>query len=125
MHGWTFYDYVAPGNRIPFLEWMSELPPDAQARIDAQILTMSNLEKWSEKWVSKYKTVDEIFELRITFKKVQYRPLGTYARNWSFVLLGGGIEKDGKIPKSVIDAVQVRQQTLEASPHYVRPHQLY
>ena len=122
MPRWTFYDYIEPSGRVPFRDWFSGIPDDAQAFIDARILTMAALPRWSEKWVSKYRGTDKILELRCTFMKVQYRPLGAYARNYSFVLLGGGIEKDDQIPRDTIEAVVRRQRTLEEHPTYVRVH---
>jgi hypothetical protein len=121
---WTFYDYVVvkPSERIPFRDWMeSDVPPAAQAFITVRILTMIGLQRWPEKWISKYKTTDKIYELRCGYMGVQYRPLGVYAPNHSFILLGGGIEK-GRIPPSVIETVERRQRLLEENPHHVRTH---
>jgi hypothetical protein len=125
MAKWTFYDYIEPSGRNPFGDWVSGLPPSAQAFIDARILQMAALDRWSEKWISKYKTTEKIYELRITFNKVQYRPLGIYAKNYSFILLGGDIEKDGALPRSTIEAVQRRQRFLNEEPQHVRGHQFY
>jgi hypothetical protein len=122
MARWTFYDYVEPTGRVPFRDWLSGLSDGAQAFIDTRILAMAGLHRWSEKWVSKYRGTDKIFELRCPYMNVQYRPLGSYAPNWSFVLLGGGIEKDDQIPQGTIDSVVRRQRTLEEHPTYVRVH---
>lgn len=122
MEKWTFYDYIEPTGRIPFLEWLVGLPDEAQAAIDARILMMTAVPRWSEKWISKYKTTDKVYELRIPFQKVQYRPLGCYKRGWSFVLLAGAIEKDGKLPKEIVSAADQRQKILEKEPHRVREH---
>lgn len=119
---WTFYDFIESSGANPFREWADGLPMDAQASIDARILQMTAMLKWPEKWISKYKGTEKIFELRITVKKVQYRPLGCYAPNRSFVLLGGAVEKDWKLPRGTIDAVVRRQQTLDSEGNHVRPH---
>lgn len=124
MGAWTFYDFIEPGDRNPFYEWLKDQRDEAQAFIDARILQMSGLRRWPEKWVSKYRGTDSIFELRIPFMGVQYRPLGTYAKGHSFVLLGGGIEK-GRIPKETIAVVVKRELILRENPHYVRPHRFY
>lgn len=121
---WTFYDFIEGSGQNPFFEWWSGLPVEAQAFIDARILQMRGLERWSEKWISKYKGADKILELRITFNKVQYRPLGIYAPNKSFILLGGAIEKD-KIDKSIIEAVIRRAILFRMEPGHVREHRFY
>lgn len=120
---WTFYDFHEPSGRNPFRSWMEDLPFEAQAFIDLRILTMRGLRRWSEKWISKYRGTDKIFELRITHNKVQYRPLGAYGQSFSFILLGGGIEKGDKIPAATIDSVVRRQRDLELGNGYVREHQ--
>jgi hypothetical protein len=102
---------------------MDDLPWDAQAFIDNRILVMSGLRRWSEKWISKYRGTDKIYELRIPHKKVQYRPLGAYGQGFSFILLCGSIEKGDKIPTAIIDTAVRRQRDLENGSGYVREHQ--
>jgi len=116
---------MEPSGRVPFYEWLKGLPPDAQAFIDARILQMAGLQQWSGKWISKYRGTDKIFELRITHKKVQYRPLGIYAPNRVFILLAGAVEKDSKLPKETVAAAIRRQKLLELEPDHVRPHRIY
>jgi hypothetical protein len=123
MSRWVFYDYVETSGRVPFHEWLSSLSSEAQAFIDARILQMRGLNRWPEKWVSKYRGTAKLLELRIPYNKVQYRPLGIYAPNWSFIFLAGAIEKNGKIPADVIAAALRRQADVEVNPSHVRRHQ--
>jgi hypothetical protein len=119
---WTILDFVSPGGKCPFFEWQSKLPLDAQAQIDARLLQMAGLLWWSEKWIKKYKTTEKIYELRIPFNKIQYRPLGVYAPGRTFILVEGAIEKVGKIPASVLARAEKRQRLLAKEPHHVREH---
>ncbi len=119
---WTILDFVGPGGKCPFFEWQAGLPLDAQAQIDARLLQMTGLLRWPEKWVSKYKTTEKIYELRIPFNKVQYRPLGVYAQGRTFILVEGAIEKGGKIPASTLARAERRQKLLVKEPHHVREH---
>ena len=75
---------------------------------------MEGLINWNEKWASNYRGRDKIIELRITFNKVQYRPLGMHYpyKRYGFVLLAGAIEKGGKIPKAELDAAERRRDRL-------------
>lgn len=123
---WHFYDYIEPqSGRNPFDDWLRALPADAQAAIDARILHMTGMQKWPEKWASLYKGTkgtSKIIELRIPWNKVQYRPLGMYAPNHSFILLEGAIEKSNKIPQSRIDNAVQRQKRFEENPSCVTEH---
>lgn len=119
---WTILDFIEPSGKCPFFEWQSGLPLDAQAHIDARLLQMAGLLRWPEKWISKYKTTEKIYELRIPFNKVQYRPLGVYAPGRTFILVEGAIEKGGKIPASALARAEKRQKVLEKEPHHVREH---
>ena len=121
---WTIYDYVEPSGRVPFFEWLMGLSDEAQAWVDARLLQMAGMARWSEKWASKYKGTKKLIELRIPFNRVQYRPLGMYAPSWSFVLLAGAIEKDGKIPRPTIEAAVRRQEALENGNGHVRRHRI-
>ena len=122
---WTILDFVDPRGKCPFFEWQSGLPLDAQARIDARLLQMAGMLRWSEKWISKYKTTEKIFELRIPFNKVQYRPLGVYAPGRKFILVEGAIERGGKIPARTLARAEKRQKLLAKEPHHVREHRYY
>jgi len=122
MSHWSFFEYLDAGGGSPFYEWKKEQSFGAQAWIDARVLQMQAMVKWQEKWASKYQTTDKIIELRIPFNKTQYRPLGVYAPGYSFVLLGGAIEKS-KIPKDVIDAVVKRHTEHLKEPARVRRYQ--
>jgi hypothetical protein len=119
---WTILDYVGPKGECPFFEWQSGLPLDAQAHIDVRLLQMVGLLKWPEKWISKYKTTEKIYELRIPFKKIQYRPLGVYAPGRKFILVEGTVEKGDKIPASALARARKRQKLLAEEPHHVREH---
>ncbi len=119
---WTILDFVEPGAKCPFFEWQSGLPLDAQAHIDARLLQMAGLLRWPEKWISKYKTTEKIYEIRIPFKKIQYRPLGVYAPSRTFILVEGAIESGGKIPASALARAEKRQKLLAKEPHHVREH---
>ncbi len=122
MAEWTILDFVDAGGRCPFFEWQSQLPFDAQAHIDARLLQMAGLRRWPEKWVSKYQTAEKIYELRIPFNKIQYRPLGVYAPNRKFILVEGAIEKGGKSPARAVARAERRQRLLVKEPHHVREH---
>jgi hypothetical protein len=123
MARWTFYDYVEASGTVPFRDWLLALPPEPQAFIDARILQMAGLQRWPEKWVSTYRGADKLLELRIPYNKVQYRHLGIYAPNRSFIFLAGAIERNGKIPGDTITAAVRRQKDVEANPSHVRRHQ--
>ena len=113
---------MEPGGKCPFFEWQKALPLDAQAQIDARLLQMAGLLRWPEKWISKYKTTEKVYELRIPFNKVQYRPLGVYAPGRKFILVEGAIEKGDKIPASAVARAVKRQRLLDKEPHHVREH---
>ena len=119
---WAILDFVDPKGKCPIYEWQSGLSLDAQAHIDARLLQMAGLLKWSEKWISKYKTTEKIFELRIPFKNIQYRPLGVYAPDRKFILVEGAIETGGKIPASALARAARLQKLLAKEPHHVREH---
>jgi hypothetical protein len=99
------------------------LPPKDQAKIDDRLRAMEQFDKWSEKWASKYKGTDEIYEFRITGNKVQYRPLGTYYGIKQYVILAGAIEKDDKIPRRNIETAKRRLNNIRSGTGAVITHQ--
>ena len=76
---WTLYDYFELTGRNPIRIWLDDLPDGDRAKIDYRLQQMVGMEKWSEKWASKYQGTDEIIELRITVKR-PISPLGCVFR---------------------------------------------
>ena len=107
---WTFFDYMSDGGRgrNKIREWLNGLPCEAQAAIDYRLRTMEGAEKWPTKWTKKYQGLDDIFEIRITHNKVQYRPLCTRIGDKKTLILIGAIEKNWKIPKG--DLISAKQR---------------
>jgi len=123
---WTFFDYIEVNGTNPFARWIKGLPDDACAAVDDRLLQMESLKKWPEKWASIYRGREKIIELRIPFNRVQYRPLGMYSPHVrsGFVLLAGGIEKGGKIPKADLDTAERRRDVVLADNNRVVLHEL-
>lgn len=118
---WTFVDYVEASGRVPFVDWLIALPEDVQDVFSERLATWEGILKWSEKWASDYKGWKGLYELRITYNKVPYRPLFTYARNRQVVLLAGAIEQSGKIPHGILQAAdRRRKEFLEDTSRVIR-----
>lgn len=105
---WTFDDFLDTSGESVIDQWFAGIGAEAEAFIERRLMDMRPMPLWPEKWASKYKGT-QLIELRITFNKVQYRPLGCYAPGYHFWLLAGAIEK-GKIPRSDIETASRRRQ---------------
>ena len=98
--------------------WLHSLDPsvrdDVADKLRTMLLEMRPRRIWPEKWFSAYKGRDDIYEIRITFKRVQYRPFGCYGpgKNWSFTIIGGSIEKDDEIPASDLTILEARMNAV-------------
>ena len=123
MGEWTLLDYIEPNGRNPIREWLDSLPPPDQARIDDRLLMMEAMPKWPEKWASKYRGREELYEFRIKGNKVQYRPLGTYWGKRQYVLLAGAVERNWKIPRTTLDVADRRLARLRSGVASVKLHE--
>jgi len=119
---WTFLDFVESDGSSPVADWLNALG-SARAAIDQRILVQSAVRTWNDKWIKKYKSSDGIYELRISWNRVEYRLLGTYRPGYEFVLLEGAIEKDWRLPTGSITRAERRRETLLRNPSRVRRHQ--
>jgi phage-related protein len=120
---WTIYDYVEKTGRNPVRDWLDTLPESDCAKVDYRLQQMAAMPRWPEKWVSKYQGYDDIFELRISGNKIEYRPLFAYHGEKQFIILVGAIEKGGKIPKQDLETAQKRLTKLLKDPVHARLHQ--
>lgn len=123
MAEWTFYDYIELTGRNPITGWLQGLSESDRAKVDYRLQQMAGMKTWPEKWVSKYRGTDEIYELRIKGLHVQLRPLGSYFGARKFILLCGAVEKGGKIPKSDIETAEVRLSAARNEVGHVQLHQ--
>jgi phage-related protein len=119
-----FYDYVELTGRKPVREWLTALPGHDKAKIDLRLqhIEAMPLSSWSDKWVSKYRGT-ELFELRISGKKIEYRPLGVYFGQGKFVILAGAIEKGDKLKKSDVEVAEQRLRRLREDARHARAHE--
>src|SRR5712691_12982035 len=96
-HGiWTFLDFFTARGENDILRWLNsnEVPKKAKAKINARIIALQGFPLFPEQYFSAYTGWPGLYELRVVFANVQYRPFGFYGpgeRNFS--LLVGGIEK--------------------------------
>jgi len=105
-------------------EWLNSpaVPKKAKAKINARIAALQGFPIFPDQYFSDYKGWDKIYELRVVFSGVQYRPLGFYGPgDKQFCLLIGGIEK-GKIPRSLLGIAAERRRIVIASPSRAIPH---
>lgn len=119
---WSFLDFHNERGDNEILEWLNSLPKGAKAKINARISALQGFPIFPEQYFSAYKSAPGLFELRISFAGVQYRPFGFYGPSRKqFCLLVGGIEK-GKIPKSLLRIADDRRKVVERDHSRAKPH---
>ena len=119
-------DFLEANGSNPIRTWfVDEILEGARATIDDRILRMEIMPRWPAKWTSAYEGVDGVFEIRVPFNKVQYRPFAMFssAVRYQVILLCGAIERGGKIRRSTLDTVARRRDELRKEPLRVRRHQ--
>ena len=125
MPSWRILDYVSARGENEIKTWVASLPPGAQAKFDYILFV---LRSWQGLWPSQYgshlKGFEGIFELRIGYSGVQYRPLGCFGPgDREFTLLLGAIEKGRKLPKSVCEMAVERRKIILQDRSRVRDHE--
>lgn len=116
--GWTIYDYVKDGKSV-IETWLESLPPgireEVKAQLNAKLISMRALRLWPEKLCKAYKGEDGLWEVRIPWNKVQYRPLGCLygLEHFGFTLLAGATERNNKIPGGDIQRAVTRMNALD------------
>jgi hypothetical protein len=92
-------------------------------RFNGRLIALQGFPIFPEQFFSAYKGWDDLYELRIGFGGVQYRPFGCYGPNpREFTLLVGSTEK-GKVPQSTLKVANERRKLVFAYPkQHVRPH---
>jgi hypothetical protein len=121
---WTFFDFVSARGSNEIHEWLNskEVRKEAKAKVNARLISMQGFPILPEQYFSSYRGWDDLYELRIVYGGVQYRPFGFYGpKQRQFTILVGSIEK-GKVPKSTLKVADERRKIVRADPRRVRPH---
>ena len=110
---WTFRDFLDGRGTNVVREWIHTLPPAAQAKIDTIVLLLQVRKVWPPQYVSNLRGYDGIFELRVGFCGMQYRPLGCHGPGRKeFTILIGCVEKGGKLPKNDCETAVERKKII-------------
>jgi hypothetical protein len=125
MQLWTFFDFVSSRGRNEIHDWLNskEVRKEAKAKINARLVALQGFPIFPEQYFSAYDGWPDLYELRVGYSGVEYRPFGCYGPNpREFTLLVGSIEK-GKVPKSTLKVANERRKLVFAdSTNRVRPH---
>lgn len=106
-----------------FSKWLQGFNDEVQAVINTRILQMAGMGKWSDKWVSSLIDYPKLFEIRITYKKVQYRPLFCYGpKQKSLTLLGGAVEKGGKLHRPTLDGALKKIELIKNDERWIHEY---
>jgi len=128
MSAWTFFDFVTirssgeTTNEIN--EWLNskEVPKNAKAKINARLTALTGFPLFPDQYFSAYRGWDDLYEVKIVYSGVQYRPFGFYGpKQRQFTILVGSVEK-GKVPKSTLKVADERRKIVLADPSRVCPH---
>src|SRR5436190_1864870 len=124
MDGWTFFDYVNARGDNEIHLWLNSdaVPIGAKAKINARLITLQGFPIFPEQYFSAYKGWNDLYELRIVFGNVQYRPFGFYGPvRRQFCLLACGVEK-GSVPKSLLSIAEERRKLVITDTSRAVPH---
>jgi hypothetical protein len=108
MPTWTVEKFVRANGNCPIDKWkQKDLTKKDRIRLGARIEAIERMEELPPNIIEKYKGT-ELFELKQRGDNKQLRPLGILkpGRIKTFLLLSGGIEKDGQIPRGSLEAAE-------------------
>jgi hypothetical protein len=108
---WNFKVFVSDRGTREIDDWLDGLPPKAKAKIKKRItyLEIWDIDKWKRPYISKLKGSDKIWEIRVEFNNIQYRPLGCLGpKSNEFTLLIGAREKGDRLEP--IDAIRIAEE---------------
>ena len=124
---WTFKVFVSARGRNVIAEWLGSLPIDARYRIRLHFDFMMGLKDWSRPYAAKLKgkKYDPIWEIRFTWNKFQYRPLGCFGPDdGDFTILIGAIEKSKGVfkPRNAPETAKERCLLIREDRRYVNDY---
>ena len=127
MKPWKIQDFIQPkdiGYVNPIREWIDGQPIKAGVKIDTRIQYLEVTKVWDSSFCKKLRGYDEIYELRIVFNNIQYRPLGCMGPGaGEFTILIGAIEKGRFVPPDAPRTAEERRKLVFEDRRYVHEHE--
>ena len=122
MNLWTFYDFLdSRGNNL-IRAWLDSLPIKAAAKIDARILFMRSIRDWPPQYVSAFKGWPDVYELRVSWRGLQLRPIFFYGpAQGEATLVLGAIEK-GRLPRRVLENADANRKVVQSDRRRITEH---
>lgn len=112
---WAFYSFLDRGNCV-IHKWMDDIGIKIKAagKIEARFRYLAFQQSWEPNLAKKLKGYDDIFEIRIRYESIQFRPLGCFGPGANqFSLLIGAIEKgDVFVPKNAPEVAKQRRELI-------------
>ena len=99
---------------VPVLTWLDDLLPKIRAKCIVKIERLRELGHELRRPEADYLR-DDIYELRIAYRSIQYRLLYFFYRR-NTAVISQGIVKDQRGPPAEIDLAVQRKRTLEQNP---------
>ena len=99
----------------------------AIVKFETRLRYLGNTEVWSPDFVKKLKGYEGIYEIRIRYEQVQYRPLGCLGpNNREFTLLIGALEKDSEfVPKNAPNIAYNRKELIMTNRSLIHEYETF
>lgn len=106
MTTWEVHKYVRAGGRCPLDDWLAGngVTSGDEARLDAKVQTIERTAGTLPPEVLKHYKGTRLYELKVRAQGKQLRPLCWILEEKKIIILCGAFERDGKIPKRVLDS---------------------
>ena len=106
--------YRDENGTVPVLTWLDDLFPKIRAKCIVKIERLRELGHELRRPEADYLR-DDIYELRIAYRSVQYRLLYFFYRR-NTAVISHGIVKGQRVPPAEIDLAMQRKRTFEQNP---------
>ena len=133
MKRWTIQVFVGARGRDAFEKWLDEEGTEVEEALSAMVKRLSNLrrELWARPFVAKLHGYEDVYEIIISTKDKEYRPLGCFGPGEQvFTILIGASKKGGRKrgpivwdPPSAPETAEKRRKLVYQDRGYLRGYQ--
>lgn len=111
---WIIKSFISDRGSDVIEEWLDSFSTDIKVFIETRLNYLKTQPIWKRPHAAKLTGSKYIYEIIITYKNVQYRPLGFFnPAAHEFILLIGAIEKGDKFePRGALEIAEKRRQQL-------------
>ena len=125
MEEWRFFVFIGEDGQDEVSEWLAALPSKVSAKIRHILAHQRLCATWKKDFCDNLEGYSGLYELKIDWQRQHYRILGCFGTGRSEFTFVDGVQKEARIPRSVLKRAAERIAVIKLDGRRRREFRIY